>query len=1000
MQLYYAHYPALEEQLLRLVRQQRTRPTDKWGIVCASSWLAQRLQTRLAQELGAVANIHFMTVGGLIARLDSEAPGNTLALLPQNHVRDYLIKELLSEPGLDRYPVSPGFVQAVKSALRDMEDSLVTPQALEELLQSMPDFVLEQDGGRFAWLVRLYQRYEEKTQHIPGYRPYQQAFERALNQVENSAYLRGFTQLFIYGFYDMTGRQWELVSRLRACYPVTVFAPYEKHPAYSFAKKFFESNWLSTPGAQEVKAAPSGALGHSATYLFASGGSAPNTRVNIVSVPDVNGAVFYTAKEILKQLEKGTKPADIAVIVRTLAPYQDEIRRVFEANCLPLDAGFTYPLSKYALGNFCLNLLGLAANGFSRENVLAVFASPYFAQPDKAAWRRLVQKSAVKRDLAQWNDLLPQGNRFTPAVQAWVKQTARTLEQLTQPQPWKRGAEQVWQFLQQQIDESAFQGKDREIFLAVGQTLSDLAVYQAVRPSSRENELLAQAVEALTALTFNETQAVRGGITVTDALRARGLEFKTVFLLGLNDKEFPLITPEDPLLRDYYRTQLRDTLGYWLNASLDRADEEKLLFYNAVTCAQENLHVCYARYGQDGKPAVPSVYAAELARVCELDLQAGDAPRVSGRLRERLEHCPADLLTPKEVSFQIILHSHAAENYRAAGLLTPPKARTLAAAQALAGVGALGPYDGMIARGAEIFARENERGFSPSALQEVGACPLKYFFNRVLHLAEPDAPASRQELPADKRGSAYHEILHDFYKTLHQKQLTHTLFETGITQYMEQSIAKFYTAGSYVAFGIYPVVWEMILENIRQKLTDFATQDVAQLGTFTPTIFEQEVSAPSVDGLPVKLRGIIDRVDVDPASHTFYVVDYKSSRKGSGKPVQDFFTQLILQPFVYLLLAPYLPPLQGYRAAGAGLRVISPYKKSELSAQEFTAMHAKACAFLMRLVNLVKDGTFFMSPSDLCTYCPYAMLCRKDAFKPLLRARKSAQARALEEARL
>ncbi len=997
MKLYYAHYPALEDQFVRLVTKHRQNPTDKWGIICASSWLGQQLQTRLARELGAVANIHFITASGLVARLDSEAPGPTLPLLPQNHVRDYLIKNLLTQPGLDRYPLSHGFVQVVKSALRDMEDSLVTPDVLEEHLQSMPDFVLEQDGGRLEWLVRLYQKYIEQTNKVPGYRPYQNAFERALKQAESSPYLQSFSHLIIYGFYDMTGRQWELISRLRACYPVTVFAPYEKHPAYQFAKKFFESNWLSAPGAQDANTPFTGALGASAKSLFASGGSAPNTRVHIVSVPHISGAVFYTAKEILKELEKGTHPADIAVIVRNLAPYQDEIRRTFEANCLPLNASFTYPFTKYALGNFCLNLLGLATSGFSRENVLAVFASPYFKQADKTAWRHLVQQSAVKRDLAQWQDLLPSESEFTPAVQAWVTKTARALEQLNKAQAWQTGAQAVWKFLQEQIDESAFEGKDREIFQAIETALQDLQTYEVVRKTGREGELLKETAEAISSLTFNEVQAISGGITVTDALRARGLQFKTVFVLGLNDQEFPLITPEDPILRDYYRYQLRDTLGYWINASLDRADEEKLLFYNAVTCARENLHVCYARYGQNGKPAVPSVYVAELARVCELNLQADNAPRLSGRLSEQLANYSTTLFTPKEVSCQMALRPNATANYRVAGLLTPPKERALRAAAALAGAGALNHYDGIITSGPEIFARENARGFSPSALQEVGACPLKYFFNRALHLGEPDEPASRCELPADKRGSAYHEILHDFYQTLLEKNLTHTLFDDAVATYMAQSITKFYTPRSYRAFGIYPVVWEMILENIRQKLTDFATQDVAQLGPFTPTVFEQEVSATFPD-LPIKLRGIIDRVDVDPAARTFYVVDYKSSRKGS-KLAQDFFTQLILQPFVYLLLAPQLPQLQGCHPAGACLAVISPYKKNELSAQDFQAMHAKACAFLTRLTDLVKHGTFFMNPSELCTYCPYTLLCRKDAFKPLLRARKSAQAHALEEAR-
>ena len=998
MQLYYAHYPALEDRFVRFVREQRGNSMAKWAVICASSWIAHRLQTRLAGECGAVANIHFITVGGLVNRLDTESPGATLPLLPQNHIRDYLIKELLTQPGLDRYPVSRGFVQAVKSALRDMEDCLIPPEVLEEQLQSMPDFVLEQDGGRFEWLVRLYKRYLDKMHNIPGYRPYQNAFERALRQVEDSPYLKSFSQILIYGFYDMTGRQWELLSQVRAHYPGAVFAPYEKHPAYSFAKKFFESNWLNAASAQDVNRPLSGALGASAPYLFASQGSAPNECVQVVSVPDVNGGVFYTAKEILKRLESGTRPADIAIIVRTLAPYQDEIRRVFKANCLPLDASFTYPFSKYALGNFCLNLLELAASGFSRENILTVFSSPYFNQPDKVAWSRLVQKSVIKRDLAQWRGLLPKDHTCTPAVEAWIEQTALSLERLSKPQPWEKGAMHLWKFLQAQVDTSAFQGKDSEIFQAVQEVLTQLATYQSIRPTCREGELLKEAAEACTALTFHEVQSVRGGITVTDALRARGLQFKTVFVLGLNDKEFPLITMEDPILRDYYRYQLRDTLGYWINASLDRVDEEKLLFYNAVSCAQEKLYICYSRYGQDGKPAVPSIYVAELARICELNLQAPDAPWVSGSLRERLNGCPLRFLTPKEISYQIVWNPKAEENYRSAQLLTPSKKRSLTAAQALAQLGKLGKYDGVLTSGMGIFNRENERGFSPSALQELGMCPLKYFFNRGLHLAEPEEPASRYELPADKRGSAYHEILHKFYETLYLQNTTHTLFKTGIVHQMEQIIAQIYTPHSYLEFGIYPVVWEIILENIRQKLTDFAVQDVSQLGSFTPTIFEQEATAKFETELPIKLRGIIDRIDVDFAAKTFYVVDYKSTRKSTGKLAQEFFTQLILQPFIYLLLASTLPSLKGFHPDGACLLAINSYKKSELTTEEFEEMRTKACTFLTSLCNLIRRGTFFMNPSELCVYCPYRMLCRTDAFRSLLRARKSAALQSLEEA--
>ncbi len=999
MKLYYAHYPALENQLVRFVQASRTNPVDKWLFVCASSLIAQRLQTRLADEMGALANLHFITASTLLGRLDQEAPGETGSLLPQDHVRDFLIKEILSEPGLDRYPLSRGFVQAVKSSLRDLADSLADPAVLEEHLLSMPDYVLEQDGGRFAWLVHVYKRYLERENSIPGYRSYQVAFERALNQVENSPWLHSFSHIVVYGFYDMPGRQLELISRLRANYNVTVFAPYEKHPAYAFAKKFFETNWLSVPGAQDVNSSGHTALGDSAPFVFAGSGSAPSSRVEIVSAPDVKGSVFYVVKEIHKRLKAGQHLADMAIVARNLAPYQDEVRQACRANCIPLDAFFTYPLSKYTLGTFCLHLLELGASGFAREKVLAIFSSPYFKEPRKNAWRRLASRSVVSRDVSQWEDLLAQDSDCREEVLAWIHSMQAQLQQLASSQPWETGVQNALAFLAAQVDETAFQAKDAEIYRKIQETISKINTYSAVRAQCRAGELVQEIIQALAALTFNEVETVRGGLTVTDAIRVRGLRFKTVFLLGLNDQEFPLVTPEDPILRDYYRYQLRDTLGYWINASLDRADEEKLLFYTVLTTATDHVCVLYNRYTSDGKPAVPSVYLAELARACELNLQAADAPRISGRMLERLRQCEVFSLTPKELSYRLIFSENPAEKYRTAGLLSADKSQGLAAAGALAQTGVLNAYDGIIDSGAELFSRENSRGFSPSALQELGACPMKYFFNRGLHLGEPEEPASRQSLPPNKQGTAYHEILKEFYQTLVDSKQLGNLFDAGVAQHMQQIVAQHYTENSYRVFGIYPVVWEIILENIRQKLSEFAVQDVKELENFVPRYFEQEVLMPPNNEIPIRLRGFIDRMDVDESTKKFRIADYKSTRKGTKDLAKDFFTRLVLQPVLYILMVQHIEKYQKYQTAGSCLLSIDPYSKRDLTPEQYEYVRARSVSFLTRLTELVKTGALFMCPGEICTYCPYHLLCRKDAFKPLLRAQKSAQHALLEEAR-
>lgn len=1000
MKLFYAHYPALEAEFVRYVSQQRKNAVEPWLVVCASSFIASRLSSVLAAQNGVVANIHFVTGSAVLHALDSEA-GPELPLFPQDHLRDFLLKEILTEPGLDRYPLSPGFVQALKNSLRDLADSLAEPDLIEEHLQTSSDPLLEQDRERLEWLLRVYRRYLQREAQISGYRTYQAYFERALAQVETSSYLKGFSRIIWYGFYDMPGRQLELVNQLKAHYEITVFAPYAPYPAYRFAKKFFETNWLSSGRGNYIEDLPATALGSALPYVFASQGSAGAEGVQIVPAAEPSGEVFFTAKEILKLVEtQGFQFEDIAVLCRTLEPYQEEVRRVFAQNQIPLNASFSYPLAKFPLGIFCLNLLSLALNGFDRETVLSILSSPYFSAPQKQAWRVLAARSLANRDLNQWRDLLPHTTAYDPALLAWLERCQMQLSTLDQPRPWAQQAELALSFLKENINLTALHGKEVEIFETVCERISSLSLYARIRPESRPGEAVRQLIEVLSTLHFNEVENRRGGVTFTDVLRGRGLRFKVVFLLGLTEKSFPLLQPEDPILRDRYRYALRDVLGFWINQQAERADEERLLFFTAASAASNRLYACYPRAGIDGKETVPSVYLTELARACELDWKADAPAKISGRLSERIAAVPISFLTPKELSYAFILASKTdKELYQQAGLWSQDKERALKAAHILKQPGELTEMDGAVESGNEIFERTDQgSGFSPSALQELAACPMKYFFDKGLGLEEPEETYSRRELSPDRRGTAYHQILQDFYQELLRLGLTHQLFDAGVAEYMERAISKHYTSKSGQFFGIYPLIWELILEEIKQQLTAFAQEDIKNLGDYTPTLFEKEFSKIRVSSLPFALRGIIDRIDINKKDNTFIVADYKSSKKGGNDLAKAFFTHLIFQPFLYVLAAEKLPELEGYTSAGSCLLSIrKSYCRRGLPAAQFNALRPRAEQFLTQLVDLIKRGKFFLSPSELCSYCPYGAICRKDSFSCLMRARKSVFSRQLEE---
>lgn len=990
MKLFYAHYPQLREGFLEYFIKHRTDPLEKWLVVCASSRLSESLRKGITCRTGALANVYFSTFSGLLRSLDMETPTEKLPLLPEDNFRNFILKELLNKQGVNRYVPSAGFLNALKSSLRDLSDSLADPAVLEEHLRTTTDSRLEQDMPHLQWLNVVYAEYLKQENKIKGYRSYQSYFENGLNQVPLSDWLKSFKKIIFYGFYDLTGRQLELFQQISSHYSVEVFAPYQSHPAYQFAKKFFETNLLGGTVAEEIKIDCESALGKAADGLFNQSESVDCPSLKIVNAANIEGEVFFATKEILRLTqEQGVSFSDIAVIARSIAPYQDVIRRSFAQNCIPLNAVRSYALSYYPLGIFCQNLFSLLNRNFNRESVLAVVTSPYFKVKNK--WRFVIESSLVNRDYSQWMDLLtPKTKGYDAALLDWLARVKEQLEKLSLSQSWASACSSAQEFLSENLDEKILQGKEIEIYEKVKEVIAGLERYSSLRSQSTPDEFLQELNEALKNIFFNETEKTTFGVDFMDAVGVRGLQYKVVFVLGLNENVFPVSVKEDPILKDYYRYVLRDGLGYWINQKNERFSEEKLLFYTVVTAAREQLYISYCRLADNGKPAIPSVYLAELARVCNINLEQ-DALFLPDRFSALLAKQPLPFLTPKELSLELALSPREAmERYEEAGLSSENKKRSLRAAEVLNSLSVKGSYDGFIQSGEAVFERKNEKGFSASALQELGKCPMKYFLNRILDLGEREESLSRHILSPKDKGTLYHEILMDFYQYLKKNHLTHSLFDSAIQEYISLAVDKRLTAHSYKDYGIYPLVWELIKENIYEKLLEFIPKDMDSLEEFIPSIFEQAVSG-ELDvnkNLRLKIYGIIDRIDLDEKNKKYRIIDYKSGDKAGKDFVANMFKKMILQPFLYLELARQMQALKHLTPAGAYLLSINKgYSCKGLSAAEKDNLGELPDKFFTCLINLLRKGTFFIFPSDLCAYCSYTSVCRKNSFKALQRSR-------------
>ena len=1005
MHIFYAPFRALEQKFAEYAASLQPGPQRRVLVLCPSARVAAALKRLCVQKTGVISNVFFVTFSQLLARLNAQGAAEKAPLLPGDSLHDYLLKKLLSSPGLNLYKKpSRGFIGALKASLRDLADSLAEPDVLEEHLQTTSDPLLLNQLPHLQWLVRIYRAYLQKMDEVPGYRSYRQYFEDGLSALPASPWLHSFTEILIYGFYEFTGRQLELFSALRAHYPVTVFWPYARHPAFEFGRKFFETNILGAAADAQALAEPwnSLAAGEALESLF-SGRTAAHCPegVEFVSAADAQAEVFFAVKEMLRlHMQQGIAYEDMALCARSLEGYKSFLPAVCAQNGVPLNADFTFGFTSLPLGVFLTNLFSLARGGFDREDVLAVVTSPYFKTPNR--WRYLIDECLAKRDFGQWADLLrPTLTNYDPAFLAWLEDIQRRLAFLEKPLPWSTLCAAAQALVEQNVDAEGLSAAEKAAMSQFQQVLDGFARYSAVSPKAEEGEFLDELFSALQDVRLHHTSAVPGGVCVVDALAMRGQGFKVVFVLGLNEKSFPQAIYEDPMLRDYYRRLLRDQLGFWLNPKKERFHEERLLFFCALEAAADKLYLSCLRSDAEGKPLVISGYLAEFARAAGVDLPSVFR-YVSGRLSERLKTTELVLLSDKELSLLLAAEGARQEEYSQAGLLDEARTASLQAAKQLSAVGTLNGFDGSVKCGQEIFASQHAAGFSPSALQDLARCPMKYFLAKGIGLKEKDEVLSRSELAPNLRGMAYHQILMDYYQSLYKDGLAGQLFPSALEARLDEAVNKNYNAKSYKQFGIYPVIWEMILKDIRDKLADFVVQDAARLEGFVPSVFEtlfEKIYAPSAD-IQMKLKGIIDRIDVNAQDKTFRVLDYKSGRHGGKDLAADMFKKVILQPFIYLILAQDQAPTRGLSPAGAALLNINKgYNRQELTVQGFEAVRPRADRFLSLLAQLICQGTFFVSPGEHCLYCPYGAVCRKDAYRTLLRVKHTPQAALLEEAK-
>ena len=1052
-------HPDLENALVDAISQHKKADLLRQLLILVpSDLIRRRLKILLSRERGlALLNVQLLTFHQLSLRLNGECGG-----APTQLHSDLFLEEALrqiirtGQPGAEPFAGvedRAGGCAALWQTLRDLRDGLVDPAlALAALAEG---HFTERTGARTAQLLELLQTSQTFCDE-QDIKDLADLDRRATEQAPSSPFLQQFTEIFYYGFYDLTQIQLDFFRAVASHYPTKLFFPLlpakPNHDAWSFATRFYERYIQGHTDEPTVASESSTALPANARLFDSDKGrsyakSDKKWHCRIVNTFGIQDEVATTAKEILRLVDDGQLAFhEIGVVARGLEPYGAVVRDCFAQHRIPLAGRLEEPLVLFPFAKAVILLLNLPAKDFLRSQVIDLLSSPYFqlqkltadlsdARPD--LWDLATRELAICKGVNEWRRL----RRFTQrdlllrqisdddetrviqittaqliALADVVDALVADLAGLPSQATWQEYSAKWKSLLEKYLGISTMDtpgSSDASSTNSILEVLDQLAGLDKINNNVSLGDFSHTFEHWLERTTVTDDRRNGDGVMVLGATAARGLSFRALFVLGMNEGVFPRTIREDAFLRDRDREVLETDLGYKVNQKLTGYDEEKLLFTLLVGAAREGLYCSYQRADDNGRALAPSWYVDELKQA--LAGHSCEVVTIPRSLIEKATTAPfdsQDLLLPNELAIRLTLANQDPTSLiEATGNLPAlyQHGRKIVGELDRSGDRLLA-YDGLVGPLAGYWKHFSERGLSPTALETYARCPFQFFARHVLGLQPLERPEEILGPNAAEFGELGHDILNGFYTALMDGgyftaktpavNIESTLLAVATRAFTE------YEANNPVG---YPLAWETLKEGLIQLLRQVTADDLKELSSsgFVPLSLETDMARRLPDDWPdgvkgLAIRGRIDRIDRNLRDgDALRVIDYKF-KFGAAPTTQDknlvraaLRGERLQPPFYYLLAEKWSEPQGGNPAPAIeadfyyiaqrwsdGPLVRAPYDREGLNGNLGTATKQT----IEYLANGVRQGLYFIHRGEHCGRCEVAAICRKNHPPSLWRA--------------
>lgn len=617
--------------------------SSEQAVTCARRIAAGRAE-REAEVRGSITHFHGLTTALLSARRD-DGYRVIRRLLQRLALTELFQTHIRPDDFLGRMHAAPGFVPALVERLREWKLACLTPDMLEQAAEAV---AAQQDDPPFLAktreLVRLFRAYEDFLAQN-RLRDEEDCLRLATECAADTAQplFRDLDTVIVDGFFRFNRAQRRLLAALAgrgleegcAEISVAVTLPFEPGRSLLFAAPERTASLLRAEFATQETALPPRSdtrapLLHLERQLFAPAppstplAACPSPPLLLFDAPNPYVEAEMVAREFrrLHAGESGYVWDDFAVILRGMGDYAPILAAVFERYGIPLGVDGPERLSDNPLLRTALHLLAVVRRGWQRDDLLAFLKSSYTAPTplEADALRRRARAAGVRQGRTKWLELTA-GAEGTAATT--LKQIAYFEDLLTageaDPQEFIERLREIFTAfgLEARIEagEPTRAQRDRAALKEAWEVLTALAQMSAFAgrhtlPFPAFHDALLAAWNSASAIAHAEGDRVR----VAEPYDARERPLKVAAVMGLTERVFPRRITEDPFFRDDERAALRRAGEVDLEPHKNRADDERFLFYLAVTAPADRLILSYPR-SADESDTLPSFFLDEVRAV-------------------------------------------------------------------------------------------------------------------------------------------------------------------------------------------------------------------------------------------------------------------------------------------------------------------------------------------------------------------------------------------------